>query len=304
MCRDERERRPGTGAPSTVARWRRRRPRSPSPRALSAWVPRPRTASRRTARGPSPTVVLSAHRSTRGGQRRPLRRFRRRHRVRDGRRALRLVVRVPRLCPPTTPSGHARGGRPGGVRSFGRPGESPRVPATSIARPVGPSGGARVMGRRGRLRRWAGGRLPYRGGVGAGGARRPRTAALSPGGTSSSPAAGTACNVWQGELPEPQHLGRRPLGTAPVDAYRPNGFGLHSVHRNVWEWCGDRWRRASRRGALRRPPRPSPRSPEGHERGSYLCHASYCNRYRVAARTASEPDSSTGNTGFRCAWDA
>ena len=35
--------------------------------------------------------------------------------------------------------------------------------------------------------------------------------------------------------------------------------------------------------------------------GSYLCHASYCNRYRVAARTQSTPDSSTGHQGFRCA---
>ena len=35
--------------------------------------------------------------------------------------------------------------------------------------------------------------------------------------------------------------------------------------------------------------------------GSYLCHDSYCNRYRVAARTANTPDSSTGNMGFRCA---
>ena len=37
--------------------------------------------------------------------------------------------------------------------------------------------------------------------------------------------------------------------------------------------------------------------------GSYLCHVSYCNRYRVAARTANTPDSSTGHMGFRCAAD-
>jgi sulfatase modifying factor 1 len=35
--------------------------------------------------------------------------------------------------------------------------------------------------------------------------------------------------------------------------------------------------------------------------GSYLCHASYCNRYRVDARSANEPTSSTGNLGFRVA---
>jgi hypothetical protein len=32
--------------------------------------------------------------------------------------------------------------------------------------------------------------------------------------------------------------------------------------------------------------------------GSYLCHPSYCNRYRLAARTANRPDSSGGNLGF------
>jgi formylglycine-generating enzyme required for sulfatase activity len=34
--------------------------------------------------------------------------------------------------------------------------------------------------------------------------------------------------------------------------------------------------------------------------GSFLCHASYCNRYRVAARTANTPDSAASNIGFRC----
>ena len=35
--------------------------------------------------------------------------------------------------------------------------------------------------------------------------------------------------------------------------------------------------------------------------GSFLCHRSYCNRYRVGARTSNSPDSSTANLGFRCA---
>ena len=56
---------------------------------------------------------------------------------------------------------------------------------------------------------------------------------------------------------------------------------------NVWEWCADRFNDTNR-------------STRG---GSYLCHASYCLRYRVAARNSMEPDSSTGNTGFRCAQD-
>ena len=37
--------------------------------------------------------------------------------------------------------------------------------------------------------------------------------------------------------------------------------------------------------------------------GSFLCHPSYCWRYRVAARSASTPDTATGHVGFRCVRD-
>jgi formylglycine-generating enzyme required for sulfatase activity len=37
--------------------------------------------------------------------------------------------------------------------------------------------------------------------------------------------------------------------------------------------------------------------------GSYLCHASYCRRYRPAARAANTIDSAAGNVGFRVARD-
>jgi sulfatase modifying factor 1 len=35
--------------------------------------------------------------------------------------------------------------------------------------------------------------------------------------------------------------------------------------------------------------------------GSFLCHASYCNRYRVAGRHANTPSSSASHCGFRVA---
>jgi formylglycine-generating enzyme required for sulfatase activity len=111
-------------------------------------------------------------------------------------------------------------------------------------------------------------------------------------------------NVWQGRFPTHNTLADGYLGTCPVDAYAPNGYGLHNLAGNVWEWCAD-WFDS---GYGARSPGCDPRGPrQGQAKvirgGSYLCHDSYCNRYRVAARSSNTPDSSTGNTGFRCAAD-
>ncbi|MET0839119.1 MAG: formylglycine-generating enzyme family protein [Marmoricola sp.] len=100
-----------------------------------------------------------------------------------------------------------------------------------------------------------------------------------------------ACNIWQGSFPATNTLDDGWLGTAPVDAFEPNGFGLFNTAGNAWEWTADQWSVDGRVD-------PSARVIRG---GSYLCHASYCNRYRVSARTLSTPDSSTGHQGFRVA---
>ncbi len=109
-------------------------------------------------------------------------------------------------------------------------------------------------------------------------------------------------NIWQGTFPSENTLADGYLGTCPVDHYAANGFGLHNTAGNVWEWCSDWFDPSHHRGGERIDPSgPSQGEAKVTRGGSYLCHDSYCNRYRVAARHSNSPDTSTGNTGFRCA---
>ncbi len=112
-------------------------------------------------------------------------------------------------------------------------------------------------------------------------------------------------NVWQGAFPRENTCDDGWYGTCPVEAFPPNGFGLHNMTGNVWEWCRDRFSPGGPAADARRNPRGPERGTRRSARGgSYLCHDSYCRRYRVSARQGIAPDSSMGNTGFRCARDA
>lgn len=109
-------------------------------------------------------------------------------------------------------------------------------------------------------------------------------------------------NVYQGDFPRHDSGEDGWVGTCPVRTFPPNGFGLHETTGNVWEWCADRYSR----DAYLRMRRHDPTGPQtGTSRvmrgGSYLCHESYCRRYRVDSRSANAPGSSSGNLGFRVA---
>lgn len=112
------------------------------------------------------------------------------------------------------------------------------------------------------------------------------------------------CNIWQGTFPTENTCDDGYLTTAPVDSFKPNAYGLFQTSGNVWEWCADwflpkYYKSCLAKGTAENPPGPTIGRGRVMRGGSYLCHDSYCNRYRLAARSSNSPESASGNLGFR-----
>ncbi|MEN8694713.1 MAG: formylglycine-generating enzyme family protein [Akkermansiaceae bacterium] len=132
-------------------------------------------------------------------------------------------------------------------------------------------------------------------------------------------------NIFTGEFPSSDSGLDGFKGTAPVKSFTPNGYGLYDMAGNVWEHCEDLYRPDAYDEFLKtgKPPIAGVSQPMiGHflnygqwpdekphdlsilhvtKGGSFLCHYSYCMRYRPAARHYSESLAPTNHTGFRCA---
>lgn len=114
-------------------------------------------------------------------------------------------------------------------------------------------------------------------------------------------------NTWQGDFPDVNTEKDGYLGTAPVESFQANDFGIYQMIGNVWEWCLNDGRIELKEFASKSTDEfiaenKSPTSKlKALRGGSFLCHKSHCTRYRNAGRNSNLANASTSNTGFRVA---
>jgi formylglycine-generating enzyme required for sulfatase activity len=116
-------------------------------------------------------------------------------------------------------------------------------------------------------------------------------------GDEPEPAGARLANYWHGDFPWRAEPGYGT--TAAVGSFAPNGFGLHDMAGNVWEWTED-WHGGDEAASIdpAQPQFPVPR--KVLKGGSFLCADCYCLRYRPAARRPQMVDTGMSHVGFRC----
>jgi formylglycine-generating enzyme required for sulfatase activity len=123
-------------------------------------------------------------------------------------------------------------------------------------------------------------------------------------------------NIWQGNFPYKSTKPNGYIGTTDVKTYPPNGYGLHDMSGNVWQWCSDLYNSYHYKDEIKKGVCINPQGPltsydyqEPHavkrvqRGGSFLCHSSYCKGYQITARMKTCPDTSLNHSGFRCVKD-
>jgi formylglycine-generating enzyme required for sulfatase activity len=123
-----------------------------------------------------------------------------------------------------------------------------------------------------------------------------------------SPEGRPMANTWQGAFPFVNGAEDGHAGTSPVGCFPPNGYGLHDMAGNVWQWTATTYvpgheRRdgfdPARPGDVLQEPGRSPATPRVIKGGSHLCSPDYCMRYRPSARQPADPGLGTSHIGFR-----
>lgn len=109
------------------------------------------------------------------------------------------------------------------------------------------------------------------------------------------------CNIWQGTFPHSNTAADGYEATAPARSFEPNAYGLYNLVGNVWEWTQDTYRIKSLKASVKERLKEMPGF-KVSKGGSFLCHRSYCYRYRIAARSGTSPDTGTPHQGFRVVW--
>ncbi|CAK6955680.1 formylglycine-generating enzyme [Scomber scombrus] len=123
---------------------------------------------------------------------------------------------------------------------------------------------------------------------------------LYPWGNKLNPKGQHYANLWQGDFPNHNTGEDGYVKSSPVMSFPANGFGLYDMVGNAWEWTSDWWTVHHTTEQQDNPKGPPSGTDKVKKGGSYMCHKSYCYRYRCAARSQNSPDSSASNLGFRC----